>query len=588
MPSRDLNPRLAELAAEIMTPPSNGAGQRASAPCSDPFAALAPDSTLAQVEAALEAWASMLAKLPRAGRAIERERAVAAVGQVKAIKGPARLVDGFMPDPAPATGSLTLDDVEPAAEPQDAAALLAELVTIFERHLVLPAGAAIVAASWVLHTWTLDAACFTPRLVVKSPTKRCGKSLLLEVLDALAARAITAANISSAVLFRAIEAFRPSLLVDEADSFLGDDEALRGVLNAGFRYDGLVLRCDGDDLEPRAFRCFAPVAIAAIGVLPATLVDRAFTIEMARKGRAEKVARFDRRARSRLAPLRPRLARWAKDALEELREAAPEVPEALNDRQRDIAEPLIAIADQAGGEWPEKVREAILRLCSASGDDGDRRERLLAAVWGLFAAGTEKFITIKEAVRRLTEDEESEWGEAARDGKPITTRWLARWLSPFGLKSTQPAEFGRVRCYERSSVEPLAVKYLGIEPGEGDFDRVTVSNEPNPPTSGRDSLFDGDRDGPSAARTRKPEKPNGSAVNTVNTVKNPPSGEGEGDRARSFLLHALRDGLAPKERLLREAGEQGISRMDVLSASAGLDLVSAHDEITGALMWGLP
>jgi len=596
--------RLAHLQAEgYWTPPrerkNEASGQRESPPCSDdnaqpledPFAALGPDSTLAQVGAALEAWASMLAKMRRAARGIERERAVAAVGQVKVIKGPARLVDSFMPDPAPAAGGLSLDDVEPAAEPQDAAALLAELVAILERHLVLPPGAAIVAASWIMHTWTLDGAYFTPRLVIKSPTKRCGKSLLLEVLDALAARAIKADNITSAVLYRAIEKHRPTLLVDEADSFLPDNEELRGVLNAGFRYDGLVLRCEGDELEPRAFKCFGAVAIAAIGPLPGTLADRALTVAMARKGRGERVSRFDRRARTRLAPLRPRLARWAKDALEELRDATPEMPEALNDRQRDISEPLVAIADQAGGEWPEKVRAAILKLCGASNEDGDRRERLLAAVWEAFEAEGKDFLSLHDLVKHLLEDDSSdpEWGEAAKGDKPITSVWLARWLKPFGLTSTRPSSEGvRPRGYDRKDVEKVVAKYLG--PGEG----VKMPGPPGPkadkPSNSEPKRSaDFTRTAPVPGPVKIPEKTNGINVGPGSPRKNPPSGEGEGDPARSFLLEALRDGPVLSERLIRRAHEErGIGRMDVLSARAGLDLATLWDEVTGAQMWGLP
>lgn len=491
------------------------------------LAALTAISTLEEVEAVLGIYAAV-PQLEGVARAVERERLVAALRCVKAISSPARLADGCFGVAPAERASLVHGEVEPAGEPQRTGDLLGELAAVFEKYAVLPPGAAIVLASWVLHTWVLDAASFTARIAVRSPTRRCGKSLLLEILGTVCAHPIMTANISSAALFRAVEAWRPTLLVDEADSFLHENEELRGVLNAGFKYDGVVLRCDGDENEPRAFKCFAPVVIAAIGPLPATLADRSLTIGMSRKGKGEKVQRFDRRAREDLASLRPRLARWAQDSEEALRGGTPSVPEVLNDRQRDVAEPLIAIADLAGGQWPATVREAVVTLCGAVGDEGDKRERLLGAVWGLFGEDVE-FITTKEIVSRLLEEDESEWHEASK-GKPLSPVWLARWLGAFGLKTKRPrlsAERGR--GYLRDDLRPAVAKYLPPIPDKGgDLPGPPGPNGVNDTKTQQNPALDLTRTTSPSGPGKNPEKPKDLAGGPGGPGRNPPSPGSEG------------------------------------------------------------
>jgi putative DNA primase/helicase len=249
---------------------------------------------------------------------------------------------------------------EPWTDTVDGAQLLAELSAYYARYVVLPEGAADALALCTEHTYAVDAAQITPRLAVVSPQPRCGKTTLIALLGAATARPLSAANITASALFRAIEAWRPTMLIDEADTFLKDNEDLRGVLNAGhYRPTAYVIRSVpvDDSWEPRAFRVWGPVAIALIGSLPSTLADRSITIKLRRKTKHEQVERLRLdRLGDTAEPLRRRCLRWAQDNLARLGECDPAMPDLLHDRAADNWRPLCAIAEVAGGDWPQRGR----------------------------------------------------------------------------------------------------------------------------------------------------------------------------------------------------------------------------------------
>jgi hypothetical protein len=158
-------------------------------------------------------------------------------------------------------------------------------------------------------------------------------------------------------VFRVVEVARPTLLVDEADTFLPGNDELRGVLNSGHRRGGSVIRVVGEAMEVREFSTFAPAAIAMIGHLPGTLADRSIAISLKRKRADEPVDSFRYDRTQELDQLARMCARWAADNIERLRAADPAVPANLYNRAADNWRPLLAIADAAGGEWPRRARE---------------------------------------------------------------------------------------------------------------------------------------------------------------------------------------------------------------------------------------
>lgn len=158
------------------------------------------------------------------------------------------------------------EEIEPWPFFVDGSALLNELVEAILRFCILPDFTVEIVAAWILHAWAHAASDISPILVFSSPEKRCGKTTALSVVAALTPRPLHSVNVSTAVVFRVIEKFRPTLLIDEADTFLAANDELRGILNGGHnRLSVWAWRVSGDDHEPTALNVWCPKAIAMIG-----------------------------------------------------------------------------------------------------------------------------------------------------------------------------------------------------------------------------------------------------------------------------------------------------------------------------------
>lgn len=243
---------------------------------------------------------------------------------------------------------------------------------------------------------------------------------------------------TTAVLYRKIDAEQPTLLLDESDAaFAGEQEyaeTLRGVLNTGHRRGGTASCCVGQGANTtfKDFSTFCPKAIAGIGKLPDTVADRAIPIRLKRAARGEKVERFRRRVvESEAERLRAEIEAWCVGILSTLRDARPQLPEELTDRQQDGAEPLLAIADLAGGEWPQAARRALIELCAeAQAGDSSIGVQLLTDIRHVLESRDLDRLSSAELVSALAEIETSPWGEWSH-GKPLTPGKLARLLKPF-------------------------------------------------------------------------------------------------------------------------------------------------------------
>ena len=399
----------------------------------------APDA----VEGALRALAEKLVGADMLRRETARDSAVRLVRESGATADTARrLVDAALrghqqEDEDGRQGRpIVLSDPDPWSDPVDGDDLLTELVKLYAKFVVLPEGGATAVALWTLHAHAHGAADISPVLAPSSAEKRCGKTTLLALLGALVPRPLPAVNVTAAALFRVVDAVRPTLLVDEADTFLRDREDLRGVLNAGHsRATAIVVRTIGDDHEVRTFHVWAPKAIALIGHLPDTLHDRAIEIRLRRRRPGDVVDRLRLdRLEQNTEPLRRKASRWAHDHLDVLRDADPEVPPELHDRASDNWRPLLAIADVAGGAWPERARHAARLLTGAAADNDDSAAvQLLADLSDLFATRATDRIPSGEIVNVLGEMEDRPWPEWKK-GHPITARQLARILRPFDVK----------------------------------------------------------------------------------------------------------------------------------------------------------
>jgi len=270
-------------------------------------------------------------------------------------------------------------------------------------------------------------------------------------------------NITAPAVFRTVERYHPTLLIDEADTFLSLKEELRGVLNSGNRKNSAyVIRLVGENYDPKRFSTWCPKVFALIGRLPDTLEDRSIVVTMYRKTKEEKVEDFNPyKMASELKIVQRKAARWAKDNLDALREADPPIPGELHNRTRDKWKPLLAIAEVAGGVWPELTRTAALSLSVGLDDHEDSIGiQLLADIRDLFTREQLDRLGSAYIEQELGNMEGGPWSEY-RGTWPITKSQIARLLAPFVIKPKQLWMNGRkIRGYERIDFEDAFSRYL--------------------------------------------------------------------------------------------------------------------------------
>ena len=374
---------------------------------------------------------------------------------------------------ADATGGqdLPIEETVPWPEPVDPAALLDEIEATVGRFIVCSPEVRTAATLWAAFTWFIDAVKIAPIALITAPEKGCGKTQMLVVLKRLSYHSLSTSNLTSAVLFRIIEMYHPTLMIDEADAFMRDNEELRGLINSGYDSEDQRVWRVGDD-EARSlqgFRVWGAKAIAGIKAekLASTITDRSIVLSMRRRLKTEKVERL-RRADPALFPsLRQKLARFAQDASETVREQAAELEdlEALGDRQLDNWEPLRAIAEVAGKHWPQKVKEAALALSGKANDEPDGiGPELLSNIWTIFQyRSNQDRMTTKDLIDALKSEEEWRWKTYNR-GLEITFRQLAQLLKPYEIHSRNMKVNGEVfKGYFRSDFEDAVSRYLPSE-----------------------------------------------------------------------------------------------------------------------------
>lgn len=354
----------------------------------------------------------------------------------------------------------------PAADVVNGADVLDDLHAALATYVVLPSPEAADAVTlWVAVTHALPAFQHAPRLAIKSPEKRCGKTRLLDVLAGTCHRPLKSVNATVAAIFRSIgDEHPPTLLIDEADALFGtrraaeNNEDLRALLNAGHQRGQTALRCVGPQQTPTEFSTFSMAALAGIGDLPDTITDRAIVLTMRRRRSDEYVQQFrTRRDGPRLAELRDRLADWLNPHLDALADAYPDLP--VEDRAADTWESLVAVADVAGGDWPARARHAAFTLTSENDEDDTERSlttRLLADVRDIFTKRGASFLSSTELVEQLMLVEESPWNDF-----DFNARKLALRMRHFGIK---PKSNGSVRGYSMETLADAFDRYLRQDP----------------------------------------------------------------------------------------------------------------------------
>lgn len=425
-------------------------------------------------EAALEATIQRLAALPPLEYDRVRKEEADALG-VRAATLDAAVKAGRKGE---ADDDLPFTVVEPWPQPINPSSLLTNIAATIQRFIVCAQEVAQAVALWVALTWFIAVVQVAPLAVITAPEKRCGKTLLLNLMGKLSARAVTASSVSPAALYRTIELWSPTFFIDEADACLKDNEELRGVLNSGHTRDSaFVIRCVGDNLTPTRFSTWGAKAISGIGHVADTLMDRAVVLELRRKLPHEKVERIRQAEPNLFGDLQSKLARFAEDYSDKVRQARPPLPDALNDRAQDNWEPLLAIALVAGDEWLKIATTAALKLSGGETTTQTIGTVLLADIQEVLEDRKIERIFTDELIKALCADDEKPWATYNR-GKSISPRQIANKLKGYGVQSkTIRIGSDRAKGFERGQFKDAFCRYVSPE----------KNIVPNPPVSNRDT-----------------------------------------------------------------------------------------------------
>ena len=453
----------AEPYAPIVGPTNNGEDENQGTPSDD-------------------AEIARLVRLPPLTYDREREAAARRLGcRVGTLDDLVRAASGETASTPGQGRPINLPCPEPWPVAVDGAALLDTLSSTIRDYVIVSDVQADAVALWSVHTHAHDASDVSPKIVLKSVQKRSGKSRMAEVLDRIVARPLFISGIKPAALLRIIEMQAPTLLLDEMDTAMKQDremaEALRGIINSGFNRSGarfiMNVPTPGGGFEPRQFSTWAPQLLSGIGDLPDTVRDRSIEIEMMRKRSDEKVKRLRRKDGNDLQVLCRKSARWARDNVENLRDATPEMPYGLSDRTADAWEPLLAIADLAGGDWPQRARKAALALSGEHVvEDDNIGTMLLSDIRAIFGVDPQVYVT-KDEEKQITSErlvvtlvaiEGRPWAEFGRRRIPLTKNSLARLLKPYKIRPgtirVGPGEEDTAKGYKLAHFADVFARYL--------------------------------------------------------------------------------------------------------------------------------
>jgi putative DNA primase/helicase len=354
--------------------------------------------------------------------------------------------------------------IEPWHEPVNGECLLEAIKDLINRFMAFPSEHEVTAiALHIIHTHCIEAAECSPILNISSPEKRCGKSTLISVLQRLVNRPLVASSISPAAVFRAIEKWEPSLILDEADSFMRDNEEMRGVINSGHTRDSAyVIRCVGDDNEPTRFNTWCPKIIAGIGHLPETIEDRSIIIQLRRKHTHEVKDKLRDIAKSVFDELHRKCIRFAADNIKELKKITPQSPTVLNDRAADNWMALLVIAELAGGKWLEMAKDAAIYLSGNKQEPISIGVELLQDIKTIFDTKKVDRLSTSELLDALCSEAEASWATYNR-GKPLSAKQLANRLKEYKIQSKDiriPPHMKNLKGYYYSDFSEAFSRYI--------------------------------------------------------------------------------------------------------------------------------
>ncbi|KAF1082340.1 MAG: hypothetical protein GQF41_1061 [Candidatus Rifleibacterium amylolyticum] len=361
--------------------------------------------------------------------------------------------------------------VAPWSEPVDGRQLLDRALEILQRYVIADIESLWAAAAWAALTWLTDHATVLPMAMITAPEKGCGKSVLLDVLAAMVCRPLQGGSITQSATFRSIELWKPTLLIDEADSFMKENEAMRGLLNSGHTRGSaykILSEEIGGKLQPVKFSTWGAKAIAGIKLetLDSTLTSRSIVLPMRRKKPAEQTESFRHADQGPFKEIQSMFYRWALDNGQEFSRLRPIMPE-LSNRDADNWEPLLAIADLAAGDWPDRMRSAARKIVCKKEETPSVDAELLNDIREIFERLHAERLPTAKLMEELIKDDLGRWATYNR-GNAMHPRQLAGRLAAYGIRS-KTIRFGvsTSKGYELSDFSDVFERYIPDSIGGG-------------------------------------------------------------------------------------------------------------------------
>jgi len=345
----------------------------------------------------------------------------------------------------------------------DGVALLNEISSSLKDHVIFskPEEADAVTL-WCAGTYLMDVWQLWPKLYIHSPERECGKTTLLSAVEAVVKNGQMTANITASALYRLIELKQPTLCIDEADRFLGDNQELNGIINAGHtrRTAKKILTEPTKDggFRVTEFSLWGAQVIAGIGQQADTLLSRSVKIALRRKRPFEKVNRMRLEYFDNQKPIREKLQIWATQNSSIIKELNDGGPEGASDRAQDNWTALIKIAKAVGGEWPRRANIAFQKMEVTYNDDNSISQgiELLQDIQSLIQFIENDHIPAKRLREALVGMEDANW-RRQNYGRPISDKWLAKNLRQYQIKSVKLRDYN---AYFFSEINDAVMRYI--------------------------------------------------------------------------------------------------------------------------------
>ncbi|WP_192577914.1 DUF3631 domain-containing protein [Francisella sp. LA112445] len=336
-----------------------------------------------------------------------------------------------------------------------------QIESIFDRYVFLPEGGNTAITLWIMGTYVFNSFRIFPNLSITSPERRCGKSSTLDLIEALANKSLLTSNITPAAIFRLIEKYQPTLLIDEADTFVsGRNDDMIGIINSGHAKNrAVIIRTVGDNYDSKKFSTWSPKVFASIKPLQGTVMDRSIEVRLRRKTIHEIVDRLPVNFKDQCLEIRSKLLKWGTDHQDDIRFAKVSLPRIENDRAMDNWHPLFCIAENLDSDWLDKCIKAY-KVITFNRDQKTHQIQLLEDIAEIFEVTNYERIFTAELISHLIQMEERPWVSWLH-GKPINANALAKMLAGFEIySSTLRRDYNRKKGYKRSDFEDAFNRYL--------------------------------------------------------------------------------------------------------------------------------